>query len=52
MQDPDLFNQLNQSMSDVAKLQPLDDNIEQVLKTFYSFNVPEVSPSGSSPRPV
>lgn len=43
MQDPDLFSQLNQSMSDVSKLQPLNDNIEQVLKTFYNFNTPEVS---------
>ena len=39
-------------MSDVAKLQPLNDGIEQVLKTFYSFNTPEVSTSESRLRPV
>lgn len=43
-QDPDLFKQLNQSMSDVAKISPLNDNIEEVLKTFYSFNTPAVVP--------
>lgn len=41
-EDPDLFKQLNQSMSDVAKISPLNDNIEEVLKTFYSFNTPAV----------
>lgn len=42
-QDPDLFHQLNQAMADVAKLHPLNDNIEEVLKIFYSFDTPEVS---------
>ena len=44
MQDPDLFKQLNQSMSEVAKIAPLNDNIEEVLKTFYSFDTPAVRP--------
>lgn len=35
-------------MADVGKIQPLNDNIEQVLKTFYSFTTPEVS----SPKPL
>ena len=43
LQDPDLFKQLNQSMADVAKIQPLNDSIEEVLKTFYSFDIPKVS---------
>lgn len=42
-QDPGLFHQLNQAMADVAKLHPLNDNIEEVLKIFYSFDTPEVS---------
>lgn len=30
-------------MADVAKLQPLNDNIEEVLKVFYGFDTLEVS---------
>ncbi|KAL3134655.1 hypothetical protein ABBQ32_007664 [Trebouxia sp. C0010 RCD-2024] len=41
-EDPGLFHQLNQAMADVAKLHPLNDNIEEVLKIFYSFDTPEV----------
>lgn len=41
-EDPDLFQQLNQAMADVAKLQPLNDNIEEVLKVFYGFDTLEV----------
>ena len=44
MQDADLYKQLNQSMAEVARISPLNDNIEEVLKTFYSFETPKVKP--------
>ncbi len=30
-------------MADIARIQPLNDSIEEVLKTFYSFDTPKVS---------
>ncbi|DBA73502.1 hypothetical protein WJX77_001486 [Trebouxia sp. C0004] len=41
-EDPDLYQQMNQSMADVARIQPLNDSIEEVLKTFYSFDTPTI----------
>ena len=29
-------------MAEVARISPLNDNIEEVLKTFYSFETPKV----------
>ena len=37
---------MNQSMADVARIQPLNDSIEEVLKTFYSFDTPKVTLDG------
>lgn len=42
VQDADLYAQMNQSMADVAHIQPLTDAIEDVLRVFYNFDTPKV----------
>ena len=42
MQDADLHAQMNQSMADVARIQPLTNSIEEVLRVFYNFETPKV----------
>lgn len=49
MQDSDLFAQLNRCMTDVARIQPLTDSIEDVLRLFYSFETPQVPSPGTVP---
>lgn len=41
-EDPDLYKQLNESMVAVARIQPLSDSIEDILKVFYSFDTPKI----------